>query len=106
MAAFQHCAKQAVETGTAVGGTMFFTSSILVGIGSLIGAPFTGGASLVGGATTVGAIAGAAATGLRSLVGKPCESPAVAPIKVANEGLDEVKKGVVKLNKLVESISK
>lgn len=84
------CVVEAGKTATTVGGTMATVATALVGFGSFISAPVTGGASLVAGAAVTGAIAGAAATGVRSLAGKPCKSPATDVIKQVNSTVKEV----------------
>ena len=74
-----------VESATTVGGIMGAVAGGLVFIGGVIGAPVTGGTSLVAGATAAGALSGVAAAGIRGTVGKPCRSPALPAIQKVTE---------------------
>ena len=86
----EDCVVEAGKTGIVIASTMATVATALVSFGSFISAPVTGGGSLVAGAAVTGAIAGAAATGVRSLAGKPCKSPATDVIKQVNSTVKEV----------------
>ena len=68
------CAYAAVKTGSTVASIMSGVAAGLIGIGSVIGAPITGGGSLVvGSAAAAGLVGGGAAVGVRAAMGKECQ---------------------------------
>ena len=74
----RECAEHSVKAGAAVGGFMGALATALVTVGSVIGAPVTGGASLAAGAAAAGTVGGFAAAMGRKLIGKQsCHAPVI-----------------------------
>ena len=80
----EECYYEAAKTGYTIMKSMTLAATALVSVAGLVGAPITGGTSLVAASAAAGAIGGAGATGLRYAVGKECKSPGVKRIGQVN----------------------
>lgn len=81
----EKCLNGALENGAVIGATMGTSAAVLALIGGGIGAPVTGGASLVAAATAAGGIAGAGGGAVRYAIGKPCKSSKLEELKTVNK---------------------
>ena len=92
----QECGKGAVKNITSAAAFMYTATGALVAAGSVIGAPVTGGTSLIYGATVAGGISAAMASGTRALTGKDCESQNKKYVDYATAGVKAVQKAAGK----------